>query len=342
MTIAALVAIATGTSSQIGPADPRILYVGRFSQGVEGTSCQWPASEVRLRLNGRTLKVSIAELGKDLWQIVVDRAPREVLAPTQGTAEYSIDAGSAGIHTISLVKRTEAFVGTTGFTSFETPGGKLESCRGKGRHLEVVGDSISCGYGNEGANQNERFKPETENAYMSYASIAARELDADVDIIAWSGRKMWPDNTMPEIYDSILPTVKQPVYEFTGPAPDAVVINLATNDFGVQNPDETHWTGAYEEFIRRIWSHYPKARVYAAIGSMMTDNWPPKNLALTTLRGYLQRMVARINDKRLGLIEFDQQKMDVDGIGSDWHPSVKTHQKMGDRLAERLRKDLRW
>jgi hypothetical protein len=120
-----------------------------------------------------------------------------------------------------------------------------------------------------------------------------------------------------------------------------VVINLATNDFGKGNPNEGQWTGAYEAFIQRVWSHYPKAHVYAAVGSMMTDDWPPQNRALSTLRGYLQRMVDRLHDKRLGMIEFDVQKME-DGIGSDWHPNIKTHEKMAAKLAERIEADLHW
>lgn len=329
--------------AKIAVTDPRILYVGRFDRhDSTSAACQWSATEVRLNLKGQTVKVEMDEKGHDRWQVVVDGTPKEVIAPTAGDGVYTIDAGTSGKHEVRLVKRTEPFVGTTRFVGFETPDGDLSAIKAKKRRLEVIGDSITCGYGNEGPNQNERFKPETENAYMSYASIAARSLDADVEIIAWSGRKMWPNDTVPEIYDMVLPSEKEPTYDFKGPAPDAIVINLATNDFGAKNPDETQWTGAYEAFIHRLWGHYPKARIYAAIGSMMTDGYPPERKALTTLRGYLERMVARINDKRLGMIEFEQQKMELDGIGSDWHPSVKTHEKMGAKLADRLRADLNW
>ena len=177
---------------------------------------------------------------------------------------------------------------------------------------------------------------------MSYASIAARAVNADVSIIAWSGRKLWPDNTIPAIYDLILPRQPTPVFAFKGPSPQAVVINLATNDFGgASNPDEVNWTGAYEAFIKHIWTHYPKAKVYCATGSMMSDGYPPGRKALSTLVGYLQRMIARMNDKRLRLIQFAPQKME-DGLGADWHPNVKTDGIMGAKLADSLKKDFRW
>jgi len=337
-----LALLLTAALAPISPADPRIVYVGRFDRtDPKAPACQWSASEVRLRVQGRSLVARIDEQGNDRWQVVVDGRPTQVLAPKPGADYYTIDLGSDKAHQVRLVKRTEPFVGTTRFLGFDTPNGRLLRAVRKSRHIQFIGDSITCAYGNEGANQNEKFRPETENAYMSYASIAARSLDADVTILAWSGRKMWPDNTVPEIYDRVLPTQPTPRFDFRGPAPQVVVINLATNDFGPANPDQAKWTGAYESFIRRVWRHYPEAHVYAAIGSMMTDTWPPERKALSTLRGYLSRMATRMNDPRLHVIEFDPQKME-DGIGSDWHPSVRTHEKMAARLTDAIRRDLRW
>ena len=52
-------------------------------------------------------------------------------------------------------------------------------------------------------------------------------------------------------------------------------------------------------------------------------------------------MVARIGDSRVKRIDFEPQRIE-DGIGSDWHPNVKTHTKMAAVLTEALRKDLGW
>jgi len=339
--------------SFISPSNPDIRYVGRWDMSDKAApACQWPACEISLRTeNTSELTVTLDETGKDLWQVVVRGKPIQVLTLQPGAHDYTIDLPNSGgnfrvgrpiIAYVELVKRTEAFVGTTRFRGFQLVGqGPLAPVPLK-RRIEVVGDSITCGYGNEGANQSEHFKPETENAYMSYASIAARAVNADVSIIAWSGRKMWPDNTIPAIYDLVLPTQPTPINGFHGPSPQAVIINLATNDFGgSSNPDEAQWTGAYETFIRHIWTRYPKALIYCATGSMMSDGYPPGRKALSTLVGYLQRMIARMNDKRLRLIEFEPQKME-DGLGADWHPNVKTDGIMGAKLALALKKDLGW
>lgn len=330
-------------AAPISPADSRIVYVGRFDRRQPAApSCQWSASEVRLNVKGKSLIVRMEEHGHDSWQLAVDGTASSVITPTEGTDSYTVALGADAIHDVRLVKRTEAFVGTTTFRGFEVPGGKLLKAKPGTRRIEFVGDSITCAFGNEGANQDEHFTPATENAYMSYASITGRQLNADVTILAWSGRKMWPDNTMPEIYDKILPaTAGGPDFDFKQPAPSAVVIHLATNDFGKENPDEKQWTAAYEAFVKRVWAHYPKAQIYAAMGVMMSDNYPPGHNALTTLRGYLQRMATRINDRRFHLIEFETQKME-DGIGADWHPNIKTDNKMAAVLTAALRKDLGW
>lgn len=326
----------------ISATDLRIVTVGRFDRSDPASlACQWPASELRLRVKGNTLIAAIEEQGNDRWQVVVDGRPTVVLAPTPGIGGYTISLGADAVHDVSLVKRTEASVGTTRFWGFDVPNGGLFQARPRPKLIEFVGDSITAGYGAEGPNENAHFLPETENAYLTYASVAARDLDADVRVLAWSGRKMWPDNTMPDIYDRVLPTQAAPLADPNERVPGAVVINLATNDYQPNNPDEAKWSGAYEAFIRRVWGKYPAAHVFVTLGSMMTDEWPPNHKALTTARGVLTRMVARMKDPRLHFVEFEKQRTE-DGIGSDWHPNVVTHRKMADRLVQAMKREMGW
>ena len=212
------------------------------------------------------------------------------------------------------------------------------------RRIEVIGDSISCGYGNEGKSKEEHFSAATENAYLTYGAIAARALNADYVCVAWSGKKMWPDNTIAALYDQTLPGDKTSTWNFSKSIADAVLINLGTNDFGDVNPDEAAWTTAYKAFITRIRKHYPRAMIYFASGPMMNDSWPPKQKALTTLSRYLTSMIEELKkagDKRLRFIAFQGQN-ETNGIGSDWHPSVRTHQLMAEKWVKELKNDLGW
>ncbi|MBV9864556.1 MAG: hypothetical protein JO316_04350 [Abitibacteriaceae bacterium] len=329
----------------IAANDPNIRYIGRFDQRAQtGPRCQWPASTVALKFRGTDLNVRLNEQGHDRWQVEVDGQPTTVLEPQEGQPTYAVATGlPAGEHTARLVKCTESFVGTTQILGFQlNQGGQLLPQQAPQRRLEIIGDSISCGYGNEAPNQQEHFSLKTENAYYTYGAIAARALGADYTCIAWSGKKMWPDNTMPELYGRALPLDPGSKWDFTQWTPDVVLINLATNDFGKENPDEAGWTGAYKGFIGRLRQLYPKAEIYCAIGTMMGD-WGP-NKPLTTVRDYLGKVVAdskAAGDTKVHLIDFGTQDL-KNGIGADWHPSRKTHEIMAQQLVKTLQEDLAW
>jgi lysophospholipase L1-like esterase len=274
----------------------------------------------------------------------VDGKPTFALQMRDGKHLYSVAQGlPPGEHTVRLVKATEAFCGVTQFLGFQVnQGGGLLPLPTPMRRIEVIGDSISCGYGNEADSKDEHFSPKTENVYFTYGAIAARQLAADYVCVAWSGKKMWPDNSIPEIYDRTLPQDAKSQWDFSQPKPDVVLINLATNDFGKSNPDEAGWMGAYKAFIARLRQHYPQAEIYCATSPMMGD-WGV-NKARTTVQGYLTRIVSDLNaagDNKVHLIEFATQDA-KNGIGADWHPSIKTHEIMANKMVATLRKDLGW
>ena len=321
--------------------------MGRFDfRDAAGPRCQWSASAMSLRFRGTDCNAKIRDSNNDFLQIVIDGKPASVLALQKDWHLYRIASGlTNAAHTVTLFKRTEAFVGIVQYAGFQlNAGGKMLAPPAPPKHqLEVIGDSISCGYGNEGANQNEHFTPATENAYMTYGAIAARKCHADYTCIAWSGKKMWTDNAIPEIYDRALPTDPGSNWNYTRQVPDAVLINLATNDFGQANPDEKGWTDAYTAFVARVRKNYPKAHIYCAIGSMMNDGYPPGHHALTTVRAYLQKVIANrrnSGDRNVSVLEFTPQD-GKNGIGADYHPNVKTHEIMAAKLVERLEKDLK-
>jgi len=123
-----------------------------------------------------------------------------------------------------------------------------------------------------------------------------------------------------------------------------VVVNLGTNDFGPKNPTEQEWQDAYRDFIKRLRGNYPQCHVFCAVGSMMSDGFPPGRKALSTIRQYTTGLVDELKkagDKKVHYVEFDPQDM-KNGIGADWHPSVKTHRLMADKLTAAIRKELGW
>jgi lysophospholipase L1-like esterase len=330
----------------VAPTDPLVRYVGRFdTTDLAGPRCSWSASTIAFTVSGGSVNVRMKDRGRNFWQVVVDGQPTAVLDLEPGEKDYPIATDlPPGKHTIELVKRTEAQMGVSQFRGLQIDdSARLLPTPARPHRIEVIGDSISCGYGNEAPNKETHFSPDTENAWLAYGAVAARALQADYVCIAWSGKKLWPDNTLVSIYDQVAPTSLPAKWDFTRWTPDVVVVNLATNDFNGANPDETGWVAAYVKFIGEIRSHYPKAPIYCAVGSMMSD-WPPEQKPRTVLLGYLKKVVAQANatgGPAVRMVDLGIQKPE-NGIGADWHPSAKTHALMADILATTIKQDLGW
>lgn len=334
-------------AAEIAATDSRVRYVGRFDRNdTAGPRCTWSASSVSVALSGGSLAVKLNDSGKNFWQVVVDGAPTGVLQLKKGEHVYPVVTDlPEGRHIVELVRRTEFFGGVTQISGFVIDDvATLLPVPARPHRIVVIGDSISCGYGNEAPRKEDRFSSATENAWLAYGAVAAREVGADYVCIAWSGKTLWPNNSILDYYDRVLPDEKSAKWDFSTWTPDVVIVNLGTNDFGKGNPDETGWVGAYVEFIKRIRTNYPKASVYCGIGTMVSD-WPPGGrMVRTTLMGYLEEVVAQANaagGPPVRLIDFGVQK-EENGIGADWHPSAKTHALMGAQLAAALKTDLGW
>lgn len=333
----------------VAPEAKELRRVGRFDASEPAAlRFAWPASSIAVRFNGTAINLKLDDNGGNRFAIFLDDKPALVLKPARGPHLYRLaDALPPGEHTITLVKRTESFAGVASFGGFQlSEGGKLVALPASERRIEVIGDSISAGYGNEAANQNVRFSAETENACEAYGSLAARAFGADYVCIAWSGKKLWPDNAIPDLYDRTLPEKRDSKWDFTaGPPPQVVLINLGTNDFGPGNPEEEGWVKAYHVFLDRIRHNYPEARIYLAIGTMMSDPFSKSKNALTTVRRYITRVVderAKAGDQRVSLLEFGVQDGGKNGFGADWHPSLKTHRLMAEKLIDAIHRDMGW
>jgi len=327
----------------VAPDDPRIRYEGRFDlRDGAGPRCAWPASAVTVRFEGAALNVNLSDTSSDEYEIVVDGRPSAVLVTRGGTHRYGVFRGMADApHTLTLVKRTEAFFGTMQFLGLQVArGGRLLAPPPRPmRRLEVIGDSISCGYGNEAKDQHEKFTAATENAYLSYGAVAARAVGAEYTCIAWSGRTMWPKNTMGEIYDLALPLDPGSRWESARWVPDAIVINLSTNDFSGGTPDRKGWTAGYEAFLGRVRKDSPRAAIYCATSPMLWGASAP------IARSYLTQIVAdesAAGDKNIRLLVFETQDGGRNGFGADWHPSAKTDALMAGKLDATLAADLGW
>ena len=325
-----------------GPVGPR--FIGRFDQSKpDAPVFAWPGTAIALRFTGTAIGVTLSDNGDNVFEVVLD-GTHSVLTLQSGTKKYALGTGlAAGAHDLLLYRRTEASFKETTFNGFDVAASAYLPATVPTRRLEVIGDSISAGYGNEGTLPCV-FTAATENHYLSYEAIAARAVNAELYTEAWSGIGVirnydgGTSDVMPDRYPRTLPERATSSWDFTKFIPDAVVINLGTNDFAKGDPGAA-FQAAYLKFVGDLRGHYPAARFFLALGPMLSSDDYAKAMV------YLKAVIATratAGDANLTLLEFGLQDGNADGLGCDYHPSVKTHQKMADKLQAALKADLGW
>lgn len=326
----------------LSPNDAHLRYSGRWDTGdVAGPRAMWSACSVSLRFSGSALNVTLGGQADNAFQVVIDGKPASVITLKDGQALYPVASHlPKGEHTIELCKRTEAFIGLVQVKGFQLEAdSRLLDLPKLERRVEFIGDSITAGYGNEAASAEERFKPQTENAWLAYGAVAARLLKAELMCEAQSGICLVANGTeesMPRRWDRTFFYEAGSLWDFTRWQPDAVVVNLGTND-AFRQIDAGTWNDTYRAFIARIRAVYPKAHLFLTIGSMghgPNGVIPELNAAL--VESYKKAGDARVHGVILALQD------PANGYGADWHPSAKTHQLMGEAMAAAISKELGW
>jgi len=323
-----------------GPADePAIQWIGRFdASDPAGTRFSWSGSGFVVRFDGTGLGVRMDDAGR-YFTLLVDGIAQPNLATRPGEQDYVLAADLLpGEHIVELYRRTEGSFGVTSVLSVDIDG-ELLAPPPVSRRIEIVGDSITCGYGNEGVAPC-NFSAETENHYLTYGAVAARTLGAQLSTVAWSGKGVIynygtdVNEPLPELYDRALAT-EQVGWDYAW-QPDVVAINLGTNDFSTGgDPTAEVFVGAYVDFTTHIRVANPDAYILLLAPSLFGTE-------ATMVEGYLQQVVdARIaaGDPAIGWADVNVRWQ---GAGCDGHPSIPTHAAMGARLTEEIQTRLGW
>ncbi len=255
---------------------------------------------------------------------------------------------------IRLVKYSEAAFGKVGIVkllidSVQPP----QPTPLRSRRLEFIGDSITCGYGNEGLWMVDSFHTAQENPWEAYAARTARMLEADYHLVCWSGIGIisnWTDKEEPN--EELLMPVLYPYTDHSTElavgseatelwdnnlyVPDCIVINLGTNDNSYTKgilERVSVFEEKYYDFIKMVRQKNPSSIILCTLGAMGQE-------LCEAIHGQVKRVVAE-GDKKIYSMSFDVQKAE-DGIGADWHPSKLTHEKMAVKLEAKLRELLFW
>jgi lysophospholipase L1-like esterase len=349
--------------SEEGPAiSGGVRWLGRVDLSDPGApKFAWSGTGWVATVTGTSVAIALrSDAGSDAiyFQPVVDGVPGARFSVAASEGDKSVTLASEledGEHVVELYRETEG-KSTFAYSTFLgfTEGEPKEPPAYGDRLIEVIGDSISAGYGNLGVEEHPnygadpeggcRFSTETESAYLTYGAVAARAVGAEASILAASGWGIYSDNggnrnnVLPSVFDKTVGGRAVPLWGF-GRKPQAVVINLGTNDFYANMTlGADAFTPPFQAFIGTVREKYPHALIYCAIGPLLYST------GLSNARSYINDMVADLNaagDDKVKVLDFGQQNTSL-GTGCDYHPNATENQRMADRLAEELRTDLGW
>jgi len=298
---------------------PYIQYVGRMTENYEFA---WSGFQIYAEFTGTSVGGEIVS-GNNWFNIFVDNQLTIV------NRSFSITGLEESKHEILISKRTEASLGVVTFKGFYIDDGArlLSPAPRPNRRIEIIGDSISCGFGNEGTFPCP-FTPETENNWLTYGPLTARSLNADYYLEAWSGRGMvrnYGDSNVsslypfPVQYPFILPndfngTSK---WDFSQWIPHAIIINLGTNDYSTSPyPSEELFTSGYIKFINFLQNQYQPPPIFFLCCGPMLSGFPCS---------YIQSITNIVGAFYVDLQNILNNSTD---LRCEWHPSVKGQEKI--------------
>ena len=358
-TLAILMSIAINASTTlplqgtvIKPTNPDIQYVGRICfDNPERPRFTFPGTQINACFTGTSLKLWVKPKSGYFMAQIDQAAPFKVAV--MGERDSVVTLATAlpqGSHQLRLMYVVEGYELKPDFRGLILDEGArlLPPPALPQRTIEFIGNSITCGYGNESVMAPDPFEYETENHYLTYAQLTCRALDAYAHVVARSGIGVYrsyggpkegtPDNVMTTEYEYTNLYDHSERWDFNRFQPQLVCINLGTNDLSTNNYDTTLLKAAYQRFLKQVRSHNPKAKIVFLCGSML--NGKELDIARNILNEVTEEAHKK-GDREVYRFDFTPQRGDL-GFGASWHPSLKQHEKMAAELTTYLRKLMKW
>ena len=348
--------------SIISPTDPKIQYAGRISfTNPERPAWNFPGIQIVAAFEGTSLRM-LAKPRSGYFVAQVDQAEPFKVA-FRGERDSVVTLATAlpnGVHMVRLMYAIEGYEFFPEFWGFVLDKGckLVEAPALPTRKIEFIGNSITCGYGNEGLKKEEGFDYATENHYYSYASITARNLEAQHWVVARSGIGAYrnyagpktgnPESNMLAQYEYVgyawKPDLRKEAtflsekWDFNRYQPDVVCINLGTNDLSTPNYDLKLLKQNYQQLLKTVRQHNPKAKIVFLTGTMLGKK---ESDIQQKILDEVTAEAQKAGDKEV--YRFDIAPIAGDAwYGNDYHPNIDEDEKMASELTAYLRSLMHW
>mgnify|MGYP000868604786 CR=1 FL=1 len=293
-------------------------------------------------------------------------APSANFTLSQETDEYILAQGlPEGRHTMRVLKASAIsysgpfYADTLTITGSEP---SVSPSQAKSRHIEFIGDSITCGYGIDAPSASGDYNSAEEYGTLAYAYLTAEALDADANILSNSGNGVYCDlngrqvNLMPDYYPYVnfklqtdLGIQEKSVWDNGSFPADVVVVHLGTNDanavlnvsvpIGNRTPDFStrvqEFRDAYVDFVKTIREKNPSAKIFCVLGGMPCNLFSEVQTAVSSYKD-------ETGDKDIYTYEFQTSMYSVTNGIRAGHPSRQVHSLMQKELTGQIRQVMNW
>jgi len=329
-------------SSTVHPNDSALQYIGRWGfTNASAPTFQWSGSSISFTVQCSSASSISAtfdthdvytKFGVYLNEGSPDAAalPYQLVKPGTSRIQAAVPAGKT---TISIVKTTEDFKANPGegsktrlqppcvFHGLEIDASvcTISSSPRKARRMQFIGDSITCGFGNQVTNPIEaaaclaassitsatneiaEVLYQMQDTYESWNMQLARKFDADAHVQCLSGIGMckngigllpYSEYNMTYFVDRAMPfstSTASNMWDYSQYQPDVLVINLGTNDYivstGPSSPTYASFQAHYVAFVTKLMQNYhtDKTSIILACGPMTNRQCPYVKAAATIL-----------------------------------------------------------
>lgn len=358
-----------GADAYVDAGTPSVQLLGRWDGRGGALVCSWPACMIRARFMGSEVSVRMEENfanwmngAPSEWEVRIDGVLQPKLVLAAGTNDYALaSALTAGVHELQLSKRSEALNGSSHFISlsFGAAGVLLAPPVRPTRRLQVIGASNVTGYGIDGISGQcggldgaARY----QDANKTYAAELARRFDAELELLAYSGKGLvqnyWRPDTevMGQLLRRTAPMDPSSVQAAPSLVPDLVMVDIGGNDFAIGAPNDTpvttleQFTAAYEQMVAAIRHDAPTALIVLMVPPDANDTYPAGRQVRSTIQTALSRVVAArasVQDTRVMVRSAGASSVAEQSACAN-HPTAALHQRIANEFEPWLRAQLGW
>lgn len=321
-----------------------IEHIGVYTLDNDGnTRFDWSGSGVATGFYGTEIgiQLSTAYVDTDYMAYSIDGGEYHKFEVSGAKKTYTLATGlNESYHTVTVIKVTESsYLGSViTFYGFDCMSGAyMTPAVGNGRNMWFIGDSLTAGFGVEGANTSNAFLLSEENVTKTYGFKTALKFGAEYRATAISGGGLIKDCNggsllVPlKLEQAIYKETDQAVYGFK--QPDVIVINLGTND-NSGGALESEYIAEYHRLIDALREKCPDAHIVCALGPTFMP-----------FSEYISAVVSEeiaAGETNISACFMPMDKSVSSNMGAAGHPSETGHTVLAGALIAHISDEMGW